>query len=184
MNRSGLQAYFGVEDPEEAVDLLDEKLFEIKQHFIAKPWLQLTAKSRLKQLKEWIEFFPDRKPQPVWNMEMENSTVLEWWTAYQRFHNWGKQQVSQADSPGFLHDLIVNLLETEHKFLAQVPNLEYTEQVPVFGTEPDSMQIHREIMQLDSLGICNFTELFEKRQQVSDNLLLACRRWAELINYV
>lgn len=184
MNQVGLCAYFKVEDWEEAEELLEAELFAIKQHFISKPWLQLTAKSRLKKLNELSAFFD--KKHTVWNApeRVVTSDVLAWWTAYQRLCLWGKQQIMLQEEPGALLALMDELFRGVHQFMEQVPALEYTEEEPVFGTEPDPMFVQREIMDLNSRGIRNFAEIFEQRQYVSSSFLLTCKRWSLLVKYV
>lgn len=184
MNLAGLCTYFQVSDWEEAESLLEDELFAIKQHFITKPWINATAKSRLKKATELGAFFTPEEfvydlPKPV-----ETNEVLIWWTNYQQLLVWGKQQLMQADNPLKLVALLDVLFQAVHERYAQVPVLSYTNSEPVFGSEPDPMLVQKEIIAVHSRGISTFAEIFEQRETISEVLLLVCKRWSLLVNYV
>lgn len=183
MNQVGLCAYYQVVDWEEAEVLFEEDMFAIKQHFIQKPWLNLTAKSRFKKLSELGVFF-DKTEQDFRFPQHDSASVLDWWKQYQQLVLWGKQQIMLQENPNLLHDLLIQLFEEVHDRYVQVPELSFTELEPVFGTDPDPMFVQKEIIALNSRGISTFAEIFEHRAGISDTFLLVCKRWSMLVKYV
>lgn len=187
MDNTAWIGYFKTDSEEEALDKLEQTLFEIKQHFISKPWLALTAKARIRTLKELSELEGADTGATVFLpgvSEVTTENMLEWWTAYQHFHNRVKQLLMQTNTAGELLKLVDYLFRGEKHFVTQVPGWEWGTEEPVFGTEPDPMMIQKALVALDSKGIRTFAELFDTRPECPNELLLAVKRWSGLIKYV
>lgn len=187
MDKGALISYFSVDSEEEATDKLEQTLFEIKQHFISRPWLALTAKTRIRTLKELAELeqAPENVTVSLPNItRVETENVLEWWSAYQYFHNQVKHVLMRADKAGELWMIVEYLFREEKHFIMQVPDWEWSEEAPVYGVEPDPMMIQKALVALDSKGIRTFAKLFDTRLECPKELLLAVKRWSGLIKYV
>lgn len=184
MNEVGLCAYYQVSTQEEAESLLEDELFALKQHFIDKPWLTQTAKSRLKKMDELAVYFV--KEQSSLQLPVLNPTdnVADWWRNYQHLVLWGKQQIMLQSNPLQLKGLIDDLFRAVRYLFSQVPQLHYTSTEPIFGTDPDPMLVQKEIVALNSRGISTFAQISEQREAISDVMLVVCKRWSLMVNYL
>ena len=93
-----LQQFFGAESLEDALDLLENELFEIKQFFLTKPLLWKTAQPKLMRLAQFEQFetaLSTASIDLVTNAFPTNEILLptDWWKIYSQFKlNWKKKR--------------------------------------------------------------------------------------------
>jgi len=183
---SNLAHVYGVENDDEAFDLMEVELFEIKQFFLSKPLLWLTATAKLKRLKEinsclendtstGIVFSVPEKPQVA---------PLAWWKAYSQFKTKLKNGIAQAQSPCALIQLIEAGLCLEAQYLELVPIVNVIEAQPVFGKEPDPMVLQHGFSLIAQLQLVSWEEIIKNKDKFTFDFLVALKRLSLLRQYV
>lgn len=184
MNKDEWIRFFKVHDEQEALDAYDDALFEIKTHFLHKPWLRLTAQPRMKQLNALTALEEPVQGFKELNMKVPTDSMLAWWNAWQAERNELRKKLNNAQKAGEMLWIIEQGLALDNQFCSVVPKFEWTSELPVFGTEPDVMTIHKELVALEQMEIRTFVSLFEVKQRCSVTLLLALQRWSMLSKYL
>ena len=72
----------------------------------------------------------------------------------------------------------------EAAFAEQFRDLNWTDEEPVFGTEPDPMLVQNGLKQAAQNGWLTFTELEKNKSELEKGLLLAIKRLSLLPKYL
>lgn len=185
MDRNLAQVY-GVENDEEAFDLMESELFEIKQFFLTKPLLWLTATAKLKRLKEISACLENDNSTGVFFSAPEKHQVapLAWWKAYSLFKTSLKNRIAQVHSPFALIQLIETGLRIEVQYLELVPMLNVIEAQPVYGKEPDPMILQHGFSLIAQLQLVSWEAIIKNKDKFTFDFLVALKRLSLLRQYV
>jgi hypothetical protein len=183
---SSLTEVYGVENDDEAFDLMEVELFEIKQFFLSKPLLWLTATAKLKRLKEISACLENDNSTGVFFPAPEKQQVapLAWWKAYIQFKTSLKNRIAQAHSPFALIQLIEAGLRIEALYLELVPTVNVIEAQPVFGKEPDPMVLQNGFSLIAQLQLVSWEEIIKNKDKFTFDFLVALKRLSLLRQYV
>lgn len=190
MTQEEILAILRIEDLEEAADALELELFEIRKSILGKPLLKLTLKSKLARLDllakiavdlelfqnpEVIEFDYDLK---------QTDEVLLLWESYMKAKSQWKITFTQTQTPAELAFILEKGLKMESAFSRQFLPLDWTEEDPVFGIEPDPMLVQNGLKQAAQKGWLTFADLEKNKNELEKDLLLALKRLSLLPKYL
>jgi hypothetical protein len=184
-----IQQFFGLDSLDEALDMMEAELFEIKQFFLTKPLLWKTAQPKLKRLAQFQQF---ETAQSTATFEFissafptnETLSPSEWWKVYSQFKmNW-KKSITQALSANALITIINQGLQIENVLLMQVSDFNEIDGQPVFGKEPDPMILQHGFSVIAQNSIHNWQDIIKNRDKFSFDFLVALKRLSLLRQYV
>ncbi len=184
-----LQQFFGVESLEDALDLLENELFEIKQFFLTKPLLWKTAQPKLMRLAQFEQFetaLSTASIDLVTNAFPTNEILLptDWWKIYSQFKlNW-KKNVAQAFSARVLIACVIEGIAQEEQLLLQVADLTELDGQPVFVKEPDPMVLQHGFSLIEQLQLLNWQEIIKNKDKFTFDFLVALKRLSLLRQYL
>jgi len=183
-------AVLRIEDLEEAADALELEIFEIRKSILAKPLLRLTLKSKLARLdllakiaadqelfqtQEVIEFSYDLK---------QTDEVLPLVESYMKAKSQWKMLFTQTQTPAALAVVLEAGLKMELAFSEQFLPLDWTDEEPVFGVEPDPMLVQNGLKQAAQKGWFTFADLEKNKSELEKDFLLALKRLSLLPKYL
>lgn len=183
-------AVLRIENLDEVEDALETELFELRKSILAKPLLRLTLKSKLVRLNLLAEIAAEQElfsgPQAVrFTYDApKTESVLVLWESYMRARSQWKMVFTQTQSPIDLTAVLEEGLKMELEFTAQFPVLDWTEEAPVFGVEPDPMLIQNGLKQAAEKGWITFPDLEKNKSELGKDLLLALKRLSLLPKYL
>ncbi len=178
-----------ITDASELQDAFENAVFTIKKELISKPLLKQTAAPRMKKLKELAEIescveFSESKNvdfQPILKAE---SNVMNLWIAYQADKNLWKQKISECNSVSNLIEIINNGLLMELHYSSQFPAFDWTDEKPVFGSEPDVMMVQKQLIKAADASLLTFELLYKCKNHLNSKLLLALKRLSLLPKFL
>ncbi len=181
-------------DEDELLDALELALFEIKKYFLTKPLLAATAKPRLNKLAVLLEIetllsIPNNKESHT-EVEFDptqtelSPDVLKLWEQYMQSKQLWKTQLSNAASVQEVIVLVERGLIMEKAFSLLFPEFDWIDEVPVFGQEPDAMEIQKALRIVRESHGTTFEELHNNKNKLPANLLLALKRLSLLPKYL
>lgn len=179
-----------VDDLSEVSDALELELFELKKTILGKPLLRQTLKSKLLRLKTLTEIAVDQNlfqndSTSVFQFEsIETDEVLKLWEAYMHTKNRWKIVFSQTQSPQHIGAVLEDGLKLDLYFTNQFPTLNWTDEDPVFGIEPDPMLIQNGLKNALERGWITFADLEKNKSELKKDLLLALKRLSLLPKYL
>ncbi|AEA42283.1 hypothetical protein [Fluviicola taffensis] len=179
-----------VNDLSEVFDALELELFEIKKNILGKPLLRQTLKSKLLRLKILAQIAVDQNlfqndSKVVFKIDsIETDEVLKLWESYMHAKNYWKMMLSQMQSPEQIEAALEDGLKIEGYFTNQFPTLNWTDEEPVFGIEPDPMLIQNGLKNALERGWITFADLEKNKGELKKDLLLALKRLSLLPKYV
>jgi hypothetical protein len=97
--------------------------------------------------------------------------------------NW-KILFTQTQTPRALALVLEEGLKMESAFTAQFEALNWTEEEPVFGVEPDPMLVQNGLKQAFKNGWKTFSDLEKNKSELEKDLLLAIKRLSLLPKYL
>lgn len=193
-------AILGIENLDEVEDALESELFEIRKTILAKPLLRLTLKSKLTRLKLLAEIaagssspfgggqggggFPETEMPSFTYDSSETKEALGLWEKYMKARSQWKMVFTQTYSPVGLIAVLEEGLKMELAFTEQFLVLDWTEEEPVFGVEPDPMMIQNGLKQAAENGWITFADLEKNKSELEKDLLLALKRLSLLPKYL
>lgn len=190
MNQEEVIAFFQLSDLSELPDVLEQELFELKKDILTKPLLfkpLQTKKKRLLLLKTIAETYlvTEKTDSPIGSFLFEKSTKpLGLWKAYMQDKNEWKRLFSVAISPAYLLDLLSKGLEIELHYTQQFPAIDWIEEQPVFGVEPDPMPIQKGLLFAAEQGWDSFELLESHKSELDKALLLGLKRLSLQIKFL
>jgi hypothetical protein len=190
VNPEEMLAVLRIENLDEVEDALESELFEIRKSVLAKPLLRLTLKSKLARLNVLAKIAENRhlfqEPsafQLVFDVP-KTVAVLELWGSYMKAKSQWKMMFMQTQDPVGLMVVLEEGLKMELEFTQQFPVLDWTEEEPVFGVEPDPMLIQNGLKQAAEKGWSSFADLEKNKRELEKDLLLALKRLSLLPKYL
>lgn len=183
-------AVLGIENLDEVEDALESELFEIRKTILAKPLLRLTLKSKLARLNVLAKIAGDQdlfQESSVFQFAYDvpkTDVVLELWGSYMKARSQWKMMFMQTQDPAGLMVVLEEGLKMELEFTQQFPVLDWTEEEPVFGVEPDPMLIQNGLKQAAEKGWSSFADLEKNKRELEKDLLLALKRLSLLPKYL
>lgn len=190
MSPEEILAVLRIESSNEIEDALESELFEIRKTILAKPLLRLTLKSKLARLDvlakiaEEQQLFNGPEAFSFTYGNQKTETVLALWESYMRARSQWKMLFTQTQSPVGLAAVLEEGLNMELAFTEQFPVLDWTEEEPVFGTEPDPMLIQNGLKRAAEKGWITFPDLEKNKSELEKDLLLALKRLSLLPKYL
>lgn len=190
MNPEEILAILRIENLDEVEDALETELFEIRKSILAKPLLRLTLKSKLARLNVLAEVAANEKlfrKLPAFQFTYDipkTEAVLQLWESYMRARSHWKMVFTQTQSPSGLIAVLEEGLKMEWGFTTQFPVLDWVEEEPVFGVEPDPMLIQNGLKQAAEKGWITFPDLEKNKSELEKDLLLALKRLSLLPKYL
>lgn len=190
MKSEEILAILRIEHLDEVEDALELEIFELKKSILAKPLLRLTLKSKLVRLNQLAQIAVDRALfQDVENLSfnyhlVESDEVLSLWEGYMRAKSHWKMVFSQTQTPLGLSDILEKGLQMEIAFSTQFVDLDWTDEEPVFGIEPDPMLIQKGLKEACQKGWLTFQDLEKNKSELKKDLLLAIKRLSLLPKFL
>ena len=184
-----IQQFFGLESLDDALDVMEAELFEIKQFFLTKPLLWKTAQPKLKRLAQFQQFETAQSTASfdvVSNNFPTNEilTPTAWWKMYSQFKLTWKTNVAQVFSAGALISCINEGIAQEEQLLLQVADFNELDGQPVFGKEPDPMILQHGFSVIAQHSIQNWQEIIKNKDKFSFDFLVALKRLSLLRQYL
>ncbi len=178
-----------IEDLSEAADALEMEVFELKKSILAKPLLRQTLKSKIVRLEKLSEIAEELELQTEEKIPFEfdsvkTDKVLELWGSYMKAKSNWKRVFSQSTTPTSVIALLEQGLEMELVFSQQFKTLDWIEEDPVFGVEPDPMLIQNGLKQASERGLLTFEDLEKNKSELQKELLLAIKRLSLLPKFL
>lgn len=174
----------------EVEDALESELFEVKKAILAKPLLRLTLKSKLARLAQLERVAEDQQllreneQTPFVYDLVSTDEVLALWGAYMKARSQWKMAFTRTQTPNGLAFILEEGLKMETAFAEQFRDLNWIDEAPVFGTEPDPMLVQNGLRQAAQNGWLTFTELEKNKSELEKGLLLAIKRLSLLPKYL
>jgi hypothetical protein len=179
-----------IENLDEVEDALETELFEIRKSILAKPLLRLTLKSKLARLNvlakiaEDQQLFRGQQGYPFRYDAPKTESALALWESYMQARSQWKMVFTQTQSPIGLTALLEEGLKMELEFASKFPVSDWTEEEPVFGTEPDPMLLQNGLKKAAEKGWITFSDLEKNKNGLEKDLLLALKRLSLLPKYL
>jgi hypothetical protein len=190
VNPEEILAVLRIENLDEVEDALESELFEIRKSILAKPLLRLTLKSKLARLTVLAKIAEDRQlfrePQVFQFLYdiPKTESALSLWESYMRARSQWKMVFTQTQSPIGLTAVLEEGLKMELEFASKFPVSDWTEEEPVFGSEPDPMLIQNGLKKAAEKDWITFTDLEKNKSRLEKDLLLALKRLSLLPKYL
>lgn len=190
MNPEEILVVLRIENLDEVEDALESELFEIRKSILAKPLLRLTLKSKLTRLNVLAKIAEDQqlfRGQQVYLFRYDapkTESALSLWESYMRARSQWKMVFTQTQSPIGLTAVLEEGLKMEWEFASKFPVSDWTEEEPVFGTEPDPMLIQNGLKKAAEKGWITFSDLEKNKNGLEKDLLLALKRLSLLPKYL
>jgi hypothetical protein len=179
-----------VENLYEVEEALELEIFELKKSILAKPLLRLTLKSKLVRLNQLDQIVDSRQlfqneVNPEFNYNLiESDEVLTLWESYMKAKNHWKMIFTQTQTPLGLSSILEEGLKMEIAFSDQFADLDWIDEEPVFGVEPDPMLIQNGLKEAAQKGWITFRDLEKNKSDLKKDLLLAIKRLSLLPKYL
>ncbi|MGV3613162.1 MAG: hypothetical protein ACO1N0_19535 [Fluviicola sp.] len=190
MTPAEIFAVLRIESPDEVADALESELFEIRKTILAKPLLKLTLKSKLTRLNLLAQIaFHQKVFQESESVSFAydltgTAEVLALWENYMKAKSKWKMAFMQTQTPAGLISILEEGLKMEAAFCQQFAAMDWTDEEPVFGVEPDPMLIQNGLKQAAEKGWLTFEDLEKNKSELKKDLLLALKRLSLLPKYL
>lgn len=190
MDQKELLEILRISELSEVADALETELFEVKKAILAKPLLRLTLKSKLTRLAqlervaEDQQLFRENEAIPFTYQLIQSDEVLVLWEAYMKAKSHWKMVFTRTQTPKGIGFVLEEGLKMEAAFAEQFRDLNWIDEEPVFGTEPDPMLVQNGLKQAAQNGWLTFAELEKNKSELEKGLLLAIKRLSLLPKYL
>jgi hypothetical protein len=181
--------FLEVDHIDDASEALEEKLFVLKKEILQKPLLKPLLRARIEQLnvlakleKEVLGVAPDSSV--FWHDLVLGEDVVENWKRYnQSMYRW-RVAFMGADSVKLTCELIPIGQEIECRFAASVPKLQFSDEEPVFGRDPDPMVLEKGFRKMEQEQIKSFQEVKKQENLFDKAFLVSLDRLSMLSKYL
>ena len=181
MNKHEALNYLGIQKQSDAFEALEEELFLLRQFLISKgniPQLLIARKKKLSQLKEVATTLNSKKESRLKYIsinKLESSTLINYFNSFENNKALIFQQLSSKLDFEILECSIDNLILNLKMYSSLWPefNSENKEQV-LLSKELDRMEMLAILKELESKGICEFSDLNEK--EIPETLIYEIKR--------
>ncbi len=180
---------FGTTNRDEALEILENTLFELKQFLVSKPVLKLTFEAKAKKIEPFSIFEKELSivskeiDFPEINFDNEDTLLISWRKYNEKKAFW-KLSIQQSTSPKELISLIEWSLKLENAFAKLFVDLNFIDDTPVFGKALDEMFFTKELKFASTQNIIFRKDIIEKNKLLSPAFLLAIKRLSLLPNYL
>lgn len=181
MNQYEALNYLGIQKESDAFEALEEELFLLRQFIISKgnlPQLLIARKKKLSQLKEVAKTLNSKiesKHNYISINQLDSSTLINYFNSFENNKALIFQQLSSGLDFEILEYSIDNLILNLKMYSSLWPefNSENKEQV-LLSKELDRMEMLAILKELESKGVCEFSDLNEK--EISETLIYEIKR--------
>lgn len=180
----------GTDDADEAADLLEEALFELRRFVLAGPVLLKTFQSRMKKAAKIGEAYEILTGKQARATEIAIgftpfSSFVETWLAYSTEKNRLKQLVSAATDYPSMHSAIEAMIELE-RGLANLFSgyTDWTAEDALVSKEPDPMYLLEWLRNAAAQGMNSIPDLYSGRDKLEPGLAKALKRLSLLPKYL
>lgn len=146
---------------ENDVEAYEDELFQIKQHFLTKPWLRPTAKSRLASLEKWAQMFNEKSSNFQLDARFSGNLKTDWEQLTQ-FRSVCKLGIANAENAAQLQQVVHCALDIEEHYAKLFSGLFSDVESVKAGSPSDEMALNRAVERLFALNYVNVNELVGK----------------------
>jgi len=156
------------EGDDDAQELMDDCLFEIKQFVLSKAIISKLYSSQITKLEKLkmaaivlkLEVSKPSIPSDLTIELVANDSFMSTFNAFEKNKSYYKQQVVKTSIPSELSDLISKLIDLQSDYSNQWPIIEVEEsEGVVISKETDAMQLLVEFNKMNEAGIIAFQQL-------------------------
>lgn len=183
--------FLGIEHPEDVEEAFEEAVFTVRQQLMAGPALLKTTESRCKRLQNleeaWSTLTGKERTQTVFLPEERSlqEPVAELLATYHRHKSSILQKMSATLDVSTLQFLAVELIELERSLIKPFSAFpEWGDVAVTIGKESDPMPILKLVREQAELGRTTVAELYENKNKLPSELLIALKRLSLLKNYL
>jgi hypothetical protein len=180
----------GTDDPDEAEDLLEEELFELRKFVLAGPVLLKTFQSRMKKARQMNEardvlFGKSGSAAKIQISFSPASSFVETWLGYNAEKNRLKQLVSSASGYASMEAAINAMVELERALAALFAGYDdWTPEEALVSREPDPMYFLEWLRNATAERMNSIDELYSGRDKLDPGLAKALKRLSLLTKYL
>lgn len=174
--------WLGADDPEDALDLFEEKLFELKQYFLQKPIISKLYLAQIRKIKTFSEvafalgFTSDENDEKLQDGEFDFSeNIIESVSHFEKLRSRFRLSVSSTLSPLDLEREVLQIVEIQQLFLKKWPEIE-VEDDTIISREPDPMELLMALRTAQERGISHFSDLRQSGTELPEALLNEWKR--------
>lgn len=182
MTRTEALKWLGAQDPEDSLDLFEEKLFELKQYFLQKPMISKLYLAQIKKVKTLSEaakalgFSSEENTDGPDVGEFDFSdNIIESVTYFEELRSRFRLTVSSTMSPLKLAKEVSQILEIQQLFLKKWPEIE-VEDNTMISKEPDPMELLLALRTAHEMGVSYFSDLRQAGTELPEALLNEWKR--------
>lgn len=191
MTTSEACVFLGIEHLEDAEEAFEEAVFTIRQQLIAGPVLLKTTESRCKRLQNleeaWLTISGKQKMEQIVQAEKNilPDAVLERLTNYHQLKSSLLQKMGSTLEVSVLKFLAYELVELERLLCEPFSRfVEWGDVTVTIGKEPDPMPVLKLVREQAELGHTTIADLYENKNKLPTELLIALKRLSLLKNYL
>lgn len=181
--------FLGVDHIDDASEAFEEKLFVLKKEILQKPLLTSLLRSRLEKLHVMAQLEIEVLEVKAEKVSFSNDLVLteniiENWKRYaQSIYRW-RQAFMVADSARSVVELISIGQDIDRRFAESVPQLNFSDEEPVYGKEPDPMVLENGFRKMEQEQMNNFQEVKNNEKLFDKAFLVSLDRLSQLSKYM
>lgn len=181
--------FFEVQALEDALDVYEERLFEIKKELLQKPLLQAILRSRKEKLKRLSEvesvLFDLHVPEPLeFSVGAFQATPAGNWQRYSVLKQQWKQQLMSFTRASEVLTWLEAGANLERNMSESVPAMNFSGVEPVFGKEPDPMVMESGFRSMVEQGLHTWEVFFELRGHFEQEFLIGLDRLSLIAKYI
>ena len=181
--------FLEVDHIDDALEAIEEKLFVLKKEILQKPLLTPLLRSRLEKLKVMAQLEIEVLGVKAEKVSFSNDLVLtedvvENWKRYTHcIYRW-RQAFMAADSARSVVELIPMGQDIDRKFAESVPQLNYSDEEPVYGKDPDPMVLENGFRKMEQEQMKTFQEVKNNEKLFDKAFLVSLHRLSQLSKYM
>ena len=181
--------FLEVDHIDDALEAIEEKLFVLKKEILQKPLLTPLLRSRLEKLKVMAQLEIEVLEVKADKVSFSNDLVLtedviENWKRYTHcIYRW-RQAFMAADSARSVVELIPMGQDIDRKFAESVPQLNFSDEEPVYGKDPDPMVLENGFRKMEQEQMKTFQEVKNNEKLFDKAFLVSLDRLSQLSKYM
>lgn len=181
--------FFEVQALEDALDVYEERLFEIKKELLQKPLLQAILRSRKEKLKRLSEvesvLFDLHVPEPLeFSVGAFQAAPAENWQRYSVLKQQWKQQLMSFTRASEVLTWLDAGANLERNMSESIPAMNFSGVEPVFGKEPDPMDMETGFRMIETAGFSSWNEVYAHRASFEPEFLIGLDRLSLIAKYI
>lgn len=182
MTRQEALIYLPLQEDEDPLDTLTEKLFDFKQFFLSKVVLHQTFNARIAKLKLIEEacgvlgVLVESEQNMIYTQPEFPENILQAYHLFQSEKSVLKVQMTKASTPGDIAQIALEMLKLNEHFQSCWPEIDECPEEVLISREPDPMDLLQAIKRSAQEGISTFSDLGLLKNDPSNMLLTEMKR--------